>query len=667
MAPSKSKTDERTSLVRKDGDDASKDVKQQSDKTRCASFDIEQQGPLQRKLEGRRSTWGRVAACCRPQSFSWGHVAVALWLVTAGFLITWYRNPIPVASRESSSESSAPSFQVSFTAGAHAGPITGRLLVCVAKKSAMMYEDDEPRFLIGDYEKTQQLFGVDVFDFHAESEVRSVNVTSYGYPVFSLKDIPEDEYWVQAVLHPYVQYNRSDGQKLWLPATNTFESNEGVLTSPGTLYSKPQLMELRQDGATIALTIDHVTPELPPIEESEELLKHVKFRSPMLSKFWGTDIFIQAWVLLPHKFYDSSTQQIKYPLFIYHTHYSRDFEFDYRSTKPDESASAEELYGYYLYTNWTSESSESAFKYNRGILVQIQHANPYYDDSYAVNSANVGPYGDAITYEFLPYLEETYRGIGAGWARTMYGGSTGGWESFAVQVYYPDDYNGCWSFCPDSFDFRKFQLVDLLEDENAYYIRSDWTLKRRGSVRDYLGRVQETMEEENHHELVLGSRGRSGGQWDAWQAVYSPLNASDGYPAEVWNKVNGEINRDVVAYWEENYDVRVKLEREWNAKRLGEKLVNKLHVYVGVTDSYYLNDAVYYLDAFLKNTVDPYYNGSIVYGVRDGKGYEHCWTGSFDQTIRMGWNTLNQRMLPQMIEHIVRSAPAGADLSFTSY
>ena len=42
----------------------------------------------------------------------------------------------------------------------------------------------------------------------------------------------------------------------------------------------------------------------------------------------------------------------------------------------------------------------------------FQHPTPYYDDSYAVNSANIGPYGDALTYELIPYVEEQFRGQG---------------------------------------------------------------------------------------------------------------------------------------------------------------------------------------------------------------------------------------------------------------
>lgn len=641
--------------------------------------DLERQARREAQEVARSSVLRRLARHC---SCSWGLLATVLWLLLAVlYLLHVLPAPLLPSSDADGTFPGGATFRFTFSADAHAGPVTGRLLLCIAKKSAVEdpLGDDQPRFLIDDSADTQQVFAVDVYDFFpGTTSVREINASlARGYPLLRLEDVPDDEYWVQGVLQPYVLYNRSDAQKLWLPRFDTFESDAGVLTSPGTLFSEPQLVRFRSTPSfNHAVVIDRVEPPLAPLEETEELLKHVSFRSPMLSAFWGTDVYLKAWVLLPHKFYDASTQDVRYPLFVYHTHYNPHFEFNFRSQPPvddDRNSSSHtrsrvsDWYGYYLYRNWTSEAPDGAFTRKRGIVVQLQHANPYYDDSYAVNSASMGPYGDAITLEFLPHLEQQFRGLGTGWGRTMYGGSTGGWESLAVQVFYPDAYNGCWSFCPDAFDFHKFQLVDVLEDDNAYETRGDWTTKARGASRDYLGHVRETMAEENHHEMVLGSRGRSGGQWDAWQAAYSPLNASDGHPAEIWDKLTGVINSETAVYWEAHFDVRAKLAREWNAMGLGAKLVNKLHVFVGVQDSYYLNDAVYLLEDFLKQTERPYYNGSVEYGVRDGKGFEHCWTGSFDQSLSMAWNTLNQRMLPQMVDHIVASAPPGADLSFTTY
>ena len=178
------------------------------------------------------------------------------------------------------------------------------------------------------------------------------------------------------------------------------------------------------------------------------------------------------------------------------------------------------------------------------IIIEIQHANPFYDDSYAVNSANLGPYGDAITYELIPYLEKKYRCLGAGWARFLYGGSTGGWEALAAQMFYPEEYNGCWAACPDPIDFRAYTVVNIYKDKNAYFDEGPWHKVKRPGMRNYLGHVCSTLEDVNRHELVLGTKSRSGQQWDIWEAVYSPVGP-DGYPKPIWDKKTGVIDPEV--------------------------------------------------------------------------------------------------------------------------
>ena len=127
------------------------------------------------------------------------------------------------------------------------------------------------------------------------------------------------------------------------------------------------------------------------------------------------------------------------------------------------------------------------------MIVEIQHAILFYDDSYAVNSANLGPYGDAITYDLVPEIEKRFRGIGKGWARFLYGGSTGGWEALAAQMFYPDEYNGCWAACPDPIDFRAYTVVNIYEHENAYYADSKWKQVPRPGKRNYLGELAATL------------------------------------------------------------------------------------------------------------------------------------------------------------------------------
>jgi hypothetical protein len=344
-----------------------------------------------------------------------------------------------------------------------------------------------------------------------------------------------------------------------------------------------------------------------------------------------------------------------------HGHFPYDFE-GFRPEPPDSTIPCEysarfrldcynriqQEHAHQFYRDWTGPG------FPRVLLIEIQHPTPYYDDSYAVNSENNGPYGDAIMRELIPHLERKYRGIGQGWARFTYGGSTGGWEAMAVQVFYPDEFNGAWVACPDPIDFRAYTVVDLYQDENAYYLPSRWKRTPRPGMRNWLGHVSTTLEETNHRELALGTKSRSGDQWDIWEAVYSPVGP-DGYPRRIWDKLTGAIDRDVAAYWREHYDLSHILVRDWPT--LGPRLRGKLHLYVGDMDNYYLNNAVYLMEDRLKALTNPPADAEVDYGDRA----EHCWNG--DQTRPNATSRLryHQMFIPRIIDEIRRAHPAGAD------
>jgi hypothetical protein len=526
----------------------------------------------------------------------------------------------------------APLVTVIYPADLAAGPLDGRLLLLFST-----LEEGEPRFQISDGPATQYVFGTDVEGWEpgvpAEVPARAdiaEGGTTFGYPVASLEDLPPGRYRVQALVNRYETFHPGDGRVLKLPP----DRGEGQQWNrkPGNLYSAPRWVDWDPRSGVgsagspppLQVALTEVVPAIEPPEDTE-WVKHVRIRSELLSEFWGTDMYLGAHVLLPAGF-DGEPDR-RYPIAVFHGHFPYDFG-GWRTTPPDPDATCvyserfdwpcynrtQDSAAYALFQEWTSPD------FPRMLVVEVQHANPYYDDSYAVNSANLGPYGDAITYELIPYIEEQYRGIGEGWSRFLYGGSTGGWEAAAVQIFYPDDYNGAWIACPDPIDFQAYTLVDLYEHGNAYVLDGDPNGTRRPGHRDWLGRVSATLEEMNHRELALGTRSRSGQQWDIWEAVYSPVGPA-GYPARIWDKLTGEIDRDVAAYWRENYDLVHILERDWNT--LGQKLVGKLHIYVGDMDNYYLNNAVYLAEEFLEGTTDPYYAGEVDYGDRA----EHCWNG----------------------------------------
>jgi hypothetical protein len=183
----------------------------------------------------------------------------------------------------------------------------------------------------------------------------------------------------------------------------------------------------------------------------------------------------------------------------------------------------------------------------------------------------------------------------------------------------------------------------------------------RPAHRDYLGHLSATLEQVNRLELVLGTKSRSGQQWDIWEAVYSPAGP-DGYPKRIWDKRTGVIDPEVAAYWRENYDLSYILRRDWN-HGLGPKLQGKLFIYVGDMDNYYLNNAVYLTEEFLKGTKDPHYDGEVDYGDRA----EHCWNGDHTRPNALSRLRYHQMFIPRIVERIQKSAPSGADLTSWRY
>jgi hypothetical protein len=548
---------------------------------------------------------------------------------------------------------------VSFPPELSKQPLDGRLLLFLSSDDSA-----EPRFQIGDTSlKTQQVFGVEA-DALKPGEPAVFDGSVLGHPLESLSEVPAGTYNVQALLHKYETFRRADGHVVKLP----MDRGEGQQWSraPGNLYSTPKKIAIDpRKTETIAIRLDKLIPPIPD-PPATRYIRHEKIKSERLSKFWGRDMYLGAHVLVPWGF--DEHPQARYPLVINHGHFPYTFD-GFREEPPDPNLKPDwserfQLAGYnriqqehahQFYKDWTSPT------YPRMLIVQIQHANPYYDDSYAVNSANLGPYGDAINYELLPHLEKKYRALGTPWSRFMYGGSTGGWEALAVQVLYPDIYNGCYAACPDPIDFRAYTLVDIYKDKNAYFFEGPWRRVPRPGHRNHLGQISATLEQMNRLELVLGTKSRSGGQWDIWEAVYSPVG-KDGYPKPIWDKRTGVIDPEVAAYWRENYDLSHIMKRDWN-KGLGKKLQGKVHLYVGDMDNYYLNNAVYLVEEFLKSTQDPHYDGEVDYGDRA----EHCWNGDHSRPNALSRLRYHQMYAPKIVDRILKTAPPGGDVKSWRY
>ncbi|WP_262690181.1 hypothetical protein [Kordiimonas aestuarii] len=545
---------------------------------------------------------------------------------------------------------------LSLVEGASENALDGRLILIFAKAG-----EEEPRFQVRPGVKGAQVFGMNV---DALAPGTSVNFTpGFGYPKRTLGALPAGEYVVQALLHKYETFALATGHTVKLP----MDQGEGQQwnKSPGNIYSQPQTVHIDPaSGFSFEVVLDQVIPPIEPPADSK-YVRHLRMKSELLSQFWGRDMYLGAHVLLPEGF--DEHPEARYPLAVFHGHFPSDFG-GFRETPPDADLVCEpsERFGEPCYNRIMEQEAYDFYKswtgpdFPRMIIIEIQHPTPYYDDSYAVNSANMGPYGDAITHELIPFIEKEFRGIGEGWARFLYGGSTGGWEAAAAQIFYPDDYNGAFIACPDPLDFRAYELTNIYEDANAYFDAGPFTKIARPAHRDWLGEVSHTVADENHLELALGDKGRSGGQWDIWEAVYSPMGP-DGYPKRLWDKETGVINHDVASYWQENYDLRYILERDWAT--LGPKLAGKLHIYVGDMDNYYLNNAVYLTEDFLKNTSNPHYGGVVDYGDRA----EHCWNGDHENGNHISRLHYNSMYVDKIVKRIETTAPKGADLTSWRY
>ncbi len=534
-------------------------------------------------------------------------------------------------------------FEMSFPGSVHSAPITGRVYVIISDE-----QEPEPRLQVGSWGSHAPFFGADVTQFKP-GEAAVISASTLGYPTHRLNDIPAGDYYVQALISIYTQFHRSDGHTIWAPM-DQWEGQQ-FNREPGNIYSKVERIHLDPAaGYDVKLSLTQV---IPPVKVPADTawVKRIKIQSKLLSKFWGRPVYLGAVVLLPMG-YDSHPETY-YPVIYEQGHFGLQPAFGFSTVEKPVSSQLEKFLhsynretGYQFYKAWNSDS------FPRMIAVTFQHPTPYFDDSYAVNSANNGPYGDALVNELIPYIERHFRILRKSYARVLTGGSTGGWESLALQVFHPKFFGGTWTLYPDPIDFHHYQLVNIYSDDNAFFAPGHhWLPAVRPLERQPDGQVTMTLQQESQLEDVLGNHGRSGQQLEAWEAVYGPVGA-DGYPKPLWDKRTGKIDHDVADYMQDHgYDLTAYLQQNWQT--IGSDLVGKIHIYVGDMDSYYLNLACYDLEKFLKSTTSPYYDGTFEYG-RPEKGH--------------GWQpTTQENMVRMMADHVAASAPAGANLKQWHY
>jgi hypothetical protein len=517
---------------------------------------------------------------------------------------------------QSSSLARGPRIEITFSKEARGEPVTGMVYVAISRNNQLPPIDQtDPT-------------GVPLFSTYVEGLAPAVAATisgdHRGHPVASLREIPAGEYWMQPLVNVYTRFARADGKTVWLHMDQW--EGQNWKRSPGNLTADPVRVKFDpRSTEPIRLVANKAIPPIV-LPADTDMVKRIRLQSPILSKWWGHPIYIGATVLLP-KEYDKHPE-VKYPVNYEQGHFS--------IRAPGGFGSGGEFDRFWL-------ASDTP----RFLYVTLQHPSPYYDDSYGVNSENNGPFGDAIIEELIPAVEKQFRAIGQPWSRMLSGGSTGGWIAAAHQVFYPDFYGAAFASCPDSVDFSYHQIVDIYKDTNAYFVDKGWMKIDRPNQREPDGTIVSTMKDENHYELVVGDKSRSGGQWDIWEATFSPVGP-DGYPKRLWNKATGEIDRTVAEQWKK-FDLRHILQTNWVT--LGPKLAHKLNIYVGDQDSYYLNNAVEALNDFLSRADKPKFTGEIVFQRRA----PHC------------WGPRGSDLLRKMASFIDKYAPPGSDVTSWRY
>jgi enterochelin esterase-like enzyme len=432
-------------------------------------------------------------------------------------------------------------------------PVSGRLLIFVKKGS-------------GDKE-------VSVSAFHPEDtwvcarEVRDVapgspvevdcDETAYPKPFSQLE---AGTYEAQAVLDVDHNYNyRERTTEDWV---------SGVVA----------MTEFRPGAGETAITLDHHVDAFPNRHAAVEKAKqdaasngafYEGLESPLLTRFWGRPTKVQAWVILPPG-YDAKGSK-RYPT-VYWTH----------------------GFGGEIDTSLLS-GLQIAHRMKDGkmppmIWVMLDESCSQGTHEFA-DSVNNGPWGTALTTEFIPYLEGKYRMDARRDGRFVQGHSSGGWASLQMEINYPRVFGGTWSTSPDPSDFHEFTNVDLYAPHANVYRRPDGT--PYPLVRDK-GKVVATFEQFARLEEVLGPYG---GQMASFDWVFSPKGPS-GAPEPMFDRTTGDADPAVVAYWREHWDLAHVLEKNW-AQR-GADLKGRIHLIVGTSDTFYLDGAAHKLDAVLQ-------------------------------------------------------------------
>jgi enterochelin esterase-like enzyme len=436
---------------------------------------------------------------------------------------------------------------------------SGRLLVFAEPATATNAATDVVD--VDDPDAKVAVAGLDVSDFGPDRRA-TIDTNDVAFPT-GFVSLPPGDYRVQAVLDRDGDYNyggRGAGDLVSKVVTVRFP-----LAAPA---------EIALDHAVGPDAGQFDTTGFPPaaieqIAASRSHLHDERVLSSSLTRFYGSEQAIKAWVLTPPGY--DPTAQNTYPV-VY---------------TAGGFGSTHKLGGQQLSRQW--------HLMDIGVIppmiwVALDFSSKTGTTEFA-NSAGNGPWGDALVRDVIPALEARYRMDARPTGRFLTGHSSGGWFALWTMVSHPEMFGGSWPTSPDPTDFHDFVGVDLYAPGANLYRDANGAprpFERAG------GKIRQTIEEAARLETVLG---RDGGQLSSFERVFSPRRA-DGRPAPMFDRVTGAVDTVVMAYWRRHYDIAYRIEHDWLRHR--KQLDGKLDVSVGAADSHYLDGSVRRLDAAVR-------------------------------------------------------------------
>ncbi len=448
------------------------------------------------------------------------------WMRSITLCFLFILNGIFVPSTQANAADKPLRFSISFDKTVQPTPYSGRVYI-------MMTQDlnREPR-LSRNWFNPPPVFAIDVTNVPPGGTV-ILDSTARAFPV-NLSQLTPGRYRVQAV----ARRNPDNPQP-----------GKGA----GDLFSLAQTIDLSPEtSGNIEFSLNQVVQE-EPFQETKDV-KLVEIVSPTLSEFHHRQYKMRAAISLPEHWPEQPNKA--YPVVYYITGFGGSHKSIFRMRK---------MMG----------------DLPRRVILVIPDATNYYGHSVFANSDNIGPWGQALTEELIPFIEKKYHASGDATDRYVTGISSGGWSSLWLQITYPDVFNGCWSIVPDPVDFHDFQRINLYA-ANANMYR-DANGNRRPLAR-YRGKVMIWYDDFVHLESVLGP----GGQIRSFEAVFSP-RGDDGKPVPLFDRKTGAVNPATAQSWK-RYDINLILKNNWQTLR--PKLAGKLHIFAGEKDTFYLEGAV---------------------------------------------------------------------------